>query len=290
MSLDLILAKSIGESEIAVDEKLIASIQAVLDDAACVLRVASLDEQKEAVAAQQSLHAVAGAIEKARKKLKDPVLDLGRRIDAKAKELSKDLVIAQDRIMGLLSDFQAQLVEEARKAEEARQAELRRIEEERLAELRRIAAEEAKRKAEAEAIRRAAEEAAAKADSEAKRQAMLAEAERMAKAAEEASRKEMTAALERAAQAAEAVGGEVTAARADGQRVVERYVGEVFDVHALYRFNPRLVRLEPAMSEINDLLVSKGQEIEKGTYKVPGLRVYRETKSTVTGRRKEIGV
>ena len=140
--------------------------QDVLDDSATIITVTTPVTQKAAVEAARAIASLLKAVETSRKEAKAPVLDLGQRIDATAKEFIKDVLAEEARLKRLLTDYEIEQRRLAMEAERKRQEEerkLRAAEEARLAEIRRR--EEAARRdammAETEAQRIAAERAMA---------------------------------------------------------------------------------------------------------------------------------
>lgn len=164
-----------------------ARLEQVLSESALVGLVVDAETNETANRSLMNITGLAVEIEKARQKVKQPVLELGRAIDAEAKRLSEVLLTEKNRLARASADWQTEQLERVRAQERARQAELDRIQREKEAEEARIRAEEqrkideANRKAreEAEALRKAQEA------EEAERRRFAAEVAR--KAAEEAS-------------------------------------------------------------------------------------------------------
>ena len=272
--------------------------QVALNGCALIGAVKNAEQQQEAVNAVREVKAVLLAVERARKQVKEPLLEACRMIDGTATTFKEELLAEELRINTELGNYQQEIVAEARRQEQKRQEELRRIEEERLAEQRRIAeearkAEEARlaviRKAEEAAAaerKRISEEAAAaksKADKarlekerivfEAKQRAE-AEARELQRLKDEAARKvEQDRQDALARQAVEAVGPAVAPQKAKGQVVKPVWTFEVVDIWLLARTNPGLVRIEANTSEIN-------QVIAAGVRDIKGLRIVEVVKST----------
>lgn len=243
-----------------------------LADARGILTVTS---DMDAVLAGDSLTTIKGllkACETGRKAIKEPVLELGRKIDATAAEYAAELVAESDRLSRLVSAHVEKKRREAEEIERKRQAELRRIEEERLA-----AEREAKRKADEEAARLAREAQAAidaaKNAEEAERikqraveaaERAKAEQERAAIAAEEAAK----------ARAAQVMNAPVKAApKIAGVSVRPVWKFEVTDIRALYAARPDLVLLTPMVRDIN-AAIADGVEI-------PGIKAWQESEARV---------
>lgn len=153
-------------------------------------------------------------IEADRSTVKAPVLDLGRKIDALAKEIVADLTVEIGRVSRVLGDYQ---IAEKRKAEAAE----------------RLARDEARR-IQAEAEQKAREAAkAANSDTEA-----LAAASEI-----------MDTAAAKIVETRKAIVSTV-APKAAGTAVREDVCFEVTDIVALYAARPELVNLEPNGSAI----------------------------------------
>src|SRR6185436_3397389 len=78
-----------------------------LEQSALVGRVDNAAQQEVAVAAQLALDNVMRATEKARKTIKAPVIELGRKIDAQAESFVQELQDERSRVTKLLAYFQA---------------------------------------------------------------------------------------------------------------------------------------------------------------------------------------
>jgi hypothetical protein len=238
----------------------------VNDDASC----AAGAHQVKQLAAMRSM------VEKSRKAIKEPVLRVGKDIDAKAAEFLAELESEEGRIKHLIGEY-------AREVENKRQAAER--------ERQRLAAEEFRRQQEAErqrvaedakvrAAEQAAEAARAKAEAamwedgdDAKEQAAAA-AEAKRKADEEAAAQQ---AAEEARREADRVAAEesrrveaAAAAKTSGVKMVPDY--EVTDIHALYAHNVGLVTLTERRAQIIEAI--KLQTIGETLPTIPGLRVF----------------
>lgn len=267
---NLILVSGVPGVSVTIGSQAYTDRQTALDDARMVRAVTDQFGQGSAVDALRAVKTLIAETEKARKAVKAPVLDLGKRIDTLAAEFTGELEREAARLSGLLTGYELEqrriAAEEQRKRDEAEhkaREESARIERERQeAEARaRREAEEAERKAreagDAEA-RKAAAEARAKADAEAARVA----AER-AKAEADA---RIAAAL--AAQNAPVV------ERAQGQVVSDRWTFDVVDVRALAAACPDLVTITPKRADILAL-------IRSGTREIAGLTIRKETSVSV---------
>lgn len=209
--------------------------------------VTSIANEFDAEVAGTVLVEVAGLLkecEKARKAIKQPVLDISRAIDSTAEAYSSDLQKHSDRIRNLLGAYRAKIEEEQRAIERKRQEELARIERERIA-----AEAEAKRKAE-DALKAAttpeqAESAVVTAEAEAKRVGSVA--------------------VEQAA----IVPVVPRVAPIFGVSIKSVWVFELLDVNELHKNNPQFVTLIPKAREIN-------AAISAGASNIPGLRIWEE--------------
>lgn len=243
----------------------------ILVEAAAVIGVRDNAQAGIAQGVIKMLASFRVAVEKSRKLVKEPVIEVGRLIDEKARTFSEDIQAEESRITRLVSDFAAEQ-ERKRREEEAR---LRREAEE----ARRKAEDEerARLKAEREARealerQRIAEEAAAKAkDGEARAKA---EAERLRAEGEaaEAIRKQEEAewseieARQRAEE--QAVATPVVLAPKGTKPVLDF---DVVDLHALYKAHPGLVVLSPSRAAI--LTELKRQQDAGEEPALPGVNV-----------------
>lgn len=116
-----------GFAEMAVEIK-----EQALQKAALIGVIGNVQQQKSAVEAQGALKDVINAIEKARKTVKQPVLDYGRAIDDAAKKFIQELEVEHGRISHLIAE--RELAERRRVAaeQEAQRKELARLEREKL--------------------------------------------------------------------------------------------------------------------------------------------------------------
>jgi hypothetical protein len=77
-----------------------------LESSALISKVESADDNKRAVAAQQKLLTLCRAVEKARKAVKEPVLNLGRTIDMRADSFIAEVKDEGMRLAKVINDFQ----------------------------------------------------------------------------------------------------------------------------------------------------------------------------------------
>ncbi len=223
--------------------------QDVLDDSATIITVTTPVTQKAAVEAARAIASLLKAVETSRKEAKAPVLDLGQRIDATAKEFIKDVLAEEARLKRLLTDYEIEQRRLAMEAERKRQEEerkLRAAEEARLAEIRRR------------------EEAA-------RRDAMMAETEAQRIAAERA---QAAAVAERvAAAAARTVVAPVPIqpVKAAGTIVRDEWNFEVTDLAAFAAAHPELVEITVKRAAVL-------QKIRAGCRQLAHTRIFEETK------------
>lgn len=234
--------------------------------------VASEETNRQAVEALKGIQTVLKLAEETRTRVKAPVLDLARAIDARAKEYIRDLDVEFRRLSSACADWQTAQLERVRAQERARAEELARIEREKAEALRKIEEEE-RRKGE-EARRRAAAEAAA-ARNEAERQAAeeRAKKEAVRMAAEAEAR--LKAEEERRAQEQMALAPTPAPIRAEGQISKPVWLWEVTDIWTLARTQPGLVEITPRRQQINEVIVSLASA---GPPKIAGLRIWEEMK------------
>ena len=100
----------------AVSAEAIRQKDAILADCALIGKVANADQNTTAVKAMQSLQGLSNALERDRKKLKEPLLDAGRQLDNAVNTVRTELDRERGRIECLVKDFA--LVEQRRAAEE----------------------------------------------------------------------------------------------------------------------------------------------------------------------------
>lgn len=230
-------------------------------------------EQAQAVNAQRDIALLLKEIEKARVSAKQPALDFGRLVDARAKELIKELEPEQMRIAKAVGNYQQRELEKVREAQrraDAERAELERKQREaEEAERKRVWEDERKRLAE---IRKAELEANAE-----KVRAMLEAAEAARKKAEE----EAKIRAERAAQELAQVKVVEAPVKAEGQSVRKEIRIEITDIWTLAKMHPGLVKIEPRNAEIKEMI--------RLGHKVAGVRSWEETVSSVrVGKQQQV--
>jgi hypothetical protein len=200
-----------------------------------VAAVENTDDQAIAHAALKRLAEFRNLLEKSRTEVKAPVLRIGKDIDSKAAEFSKETDAEERRIKGLLSCFAVKQDAERR----AREAEARKVKEE--ADRQRRIADEAQRKA-------AAEDASLKEAATATKQAVAAEA------------------------AAEVAEVKAVAILAEAPAPVKMQLDyTVTDIAALYAARPGLVELTPKRREI--LAALESGRAADADFNLPGLTI-----------------
>lgn len=254
----------------------------LLKDAARIIAITDAAADSAADIQLKKLAAMRIEVEKSRVKVKEPALQFGKMVDAKAKEFVADITTEENRLKAERGTYaQAVLAERNRiikEQEEKRMAEEKARREEEAKEAARIEAAriEAERKeAEAaEAARRKAEEDAFNAttpEEEAAAEKAAAEAKRKADEAArlEAERKE-AARLEAEKKAAEVSVPTFIPEAPKGVKMVADY--EITDIDALYRHNAGLVTLTERRKEILDA-IARGM-IGNEPPQIPGLRTF----------------
>lgn len=218
MSEALLITPALGSAVVTAADTARVTRDELLHAAALVTTVGDRIDADDATAVLKKLKDFSREIEAQRMTAKAPALDIGRKIDA----LAKDIVAAVDaeagRISRVLGAFEA---EERRKAEEARRAAD--------AEAARIAAEALRKSA---AVRREAGDTLS--------------GERAADSVVEQAQQQIIAVKQAAANAAPL--------RTTGTQVREDICFEVTDIRELYADSPHLVKLEPNGTAIRAIL------------------------------------
>lgn len=213
----------------------------LVERAAAIERVAGESSQQAAINLLNELQDLINATEKQRKEVKDPFLKAGKRIDEAAKTFIDQIEEQKSRLKGLCSDFQRAVLEKQRQAEAER--------------LRLLREEEARRKQ--------AEEELAK-----------AQAVGDTAAVQQAEEKILTADMN----AVGIVTAPIAAApKAEGMKVVERWVTVVQDPAALYKTFPEFLTLTPKMREINAAVTNMATMQPDQPPSLPGCIITKET-------------
>ncbi len=264
---------------VAFSQEALALKERALEVGALIGRVTDAMEQTAAVEAQTELQKILSLAEKARKAVKAPVIDYGRKIDAATESFTDDLRAEMLRISRLVADYQQLEAARVRAAELARLAEARKLEEDRRAAeqaaFREAEIQRSKLEAEATVLARALAEAK-NAEDRTRCEAARLELERQQALALAASHEQLDAINDAHCRA---VADLPVAApvRAEGQRVREEWAIVVTDIWLLAKAHPICVKIEPRLSEIKSLL-------EAGV-KVSGVTAKREIKAGVTASR-----
>jgi hypothetical protein len=234
--------------------------------AGTVQTVMNADQAAHASALLTEMKGFTRLIEESRKEVKAPVLEVERKIDQLATDLTEQLEAECARVSKLVGTY---LTEQKRIAEEAQ----RRAWEE---EQRIIREAEAKRQADEADQRKRFEEltqAAAKARSEKKAAEYELEKRLSQVRADEAARRHDEETASRIVSTRTAA--VLTPPKTAGIATRRAIKFEVTDIHALYAARPELVKLEPATVVINAVIRGKL------TVSIPGLRVWEESTAIV---------
>lgn len=240
--------------------------------AAAVTAVSDTKTQAAAVNVLKDLQAIAKSVESSRAAVKAPVLEIGRKIDALARDFVVGLESEADRIKRLVASYQTEQERIRQAAERARLEELQRLEREAAA----VKAKEEAAKAEAarlEAEKQKAWEAEFTAETDKQiEDAVGAQAALLAREAEADRQRQEQAAKAAALEAQQkAVASAVipTAHKPSGMSVQEKWRFEVINLAVLFQHDSSLVRMEANASAINERL-------RLGVREIPGLRIWSE--------------
>lgn len=222
-----------------------------------------------------SLAEIARSVERSRVAVKNPVLELGRKIDSVAKDFLTEVVTEHSRLDKLITvyrDKQRKNTEEQLRLQNERLAQIEREKREaEAAEVKRLAdianAETARKQAELDAQTAFTPKEAVDAAAEANR--AVEEHNRLV--AEGEAQKQRQADL---AKQQQAVQRQVIVAPQKVAGLTERKVWkfEVMDIHAVYANTPGLCRLEINASAVNE-------QIRTGLRECIGMRIYQETQN-----------
>lgn len=258
--------------QLAVAPSWSAVILAALETSALIGTVKDQSTQEGAVIALREIKTVLRSIEDSRAEVKGPVWELGKQIDAKAKQVSSDLVGEATRLTELISAFQREQREQREAIERERLVEVQRIESERLEKIsianQVLQAQEEARQKELRAIELSALVASAAEQAGLQRQRELIERERQLHESEAAIRLRTEANDRIAAQAYLDAMKAAPVVVADGMSVKPSFDFEVTNIHDFYRSHPGNVKMEVRLAETLDLINRLGMRT------VPGLRVF----------------
>lgn len=218
MSSALVITPNLGDAQVTAANAARAERDELLKLSSAVTSVIDRLDADHATNVLRDLTAFSKRIEAARTEAKAPALDIGRRIDALAKELAHAVTTEAARVSRIVGAFEA---------EERRKAELVRYEAEREAS-------------------RLAKEAEAKANQARRQAGNELDGDRAADAIREQAVEQIVAVRQAAAVA--------VAPKQAGTAVREDVVFEVTDIRALYAAYPELVNLEPNGTAIRAIL------------------------------------
>lgn len=209
------------------------------------------DNLQAVISTGGQIKAILKMVENERKRVKDPVLNLGRAIDAAASNFTDSLKKESNRLDTLAGVYAAKKREEeraeaARKAEEARNAEDERL----------------KAIKEAEEAKRIAEKSLANAGDESDKE----KAEIALMEAEIAQEEAFSQPVE--------VPEEVQKTGIRGASIRPKYDVELLDIKALYEAYPQAVEMTMKKSVVNDL-------ISKGITDIPGVKLTEQVKVNI---------
>jgi hypothetical protein len=248
--------------------------QNALDRAGLVRVVKNEATNQAAVDALREIMAILKTVESERNRLKKPLWEAGKHLDAMAAYFGEDLKREKDRLDRITSDYQSILQEQRNEAARKQQEELRRIQEELAAKQREA---EAKAAEEARIAREAVEKSMREAKNEEQRRKAAADAVIALQEAEKREQQRMEQDEALATQQREMALASNGPAKAEGQTVSERWEFEVTDIHKLYRSNPNCVELTERKSSIREL-------INLGVTNIPGVRCWKGVRAGVTTR------
>jgi hypothetical protein len=216
-----------------------------------IMAVADAEENDAAIGAIKAIAAVEKELEEARKSVKAPLLDLGRKLDGACERFKAELTREKTRLSRMAGDF-AQL-EDARSRAAAEKV---RLVEEQIARdrLRQQIEAEDRAAQESKRIDRERLEAIAAAKSHDDLDAAQAVADQKQRELSEAELTRRRRLDEEATQRLADLTTVAAPARADGQINRIEWDVVVSDVHALYRANPGCVKLTPIMTTIKEAL------------------------------------
>lgn len=233
--------------EVSIDPKAIASRDALVAESKAIARVDTDLALELAASILKELRGLTNSAEESRRDIKEPVLKLGKAIDAAAREYSTPVDVEIVRVSRLVGDYTEAQRRAAAEVERKRQVEIDRIERERVE-----AENVARRLAEQEAMN-------AKTAEEAQAAAVRAEQERQRIATEAAKETARTV-----------LAPAIVPLKAQGVSVGRAWKFEVTDINELHRARPDLVDVTPATARINAAI--------KGGTRIAGLKVWVETK------------
>lgn len=274
----------VGQTSVATNPAFIQRRDDLLEQASSITAIADDFTEAEAVEVIRGLKAIGSEVEKSRKAIKRPFIDLNALIETTANVVREDVDRAVTRIQPLLDNRAREKYLAAQKAERERQEAIAKAERERAAA---VKAQEEARLAK-EAAERAAIAAREKAERDAKEAAKLAEMALAPAQAEEdkpfepivmpapepvstpvivpptpQETRALSKEVQRTVQAEIEVKATkpVEATTAVGTKVQEKWEGTVIDAAALYAARPDFVGLVPKLMEIRKFVDGGGREL-----------------------------
>lgn len=244
--------RNVGSVEITIAPDAFSERDEAIGNAGWIARVENHLQAGAATHALKTLKAITKTVEASRTAIKAPVLDLGKRIDATAKQFLADVEVEITRLTGLLTQYEVEQRRIAADAERKRQEEERRRQ-----------AEDSARMAEITRQQQAAARAELLANTERERAA--AEAQRIA--AESAAAIELAAAAARQAN----LPAVVEPPKVAGTVVREEWNFEVLDLKAFAQAHPDLVEITVRRADVL-------KAIRAGCRQLAHARIYTETK------------
>lgn len=257
---EVVLVRDMALDAIQLTPDALQAKEQALEASALIGRVTNDNEELQAHEAQRSLDSLARYCEKSRKMVKEPVLELGRKIDKAAKDFATELEEEAKRISALVGGYAALKEAKRMAAEAAARLEQERIQRERFAEEQRLAREaaEAQRKLDDEAA------ALAKKARESMDAAEVAKLEQERIELEKVKAQAQADTLQKFDDLAEKASRDVAAvvvapvAKLEGQVIRTDWEITVTDVWALSRAHPGCVKIEPRLTEIKSILNAGG--------------------------------
>ena len=248
MNKDLIILHGVKEVTLDLTAEAHLLKSAALKESQKIVAVNDSESQQVAVTTLSNLKGILKKLESSRTEIKAPVLELGKRIDSKAKEFAQELTAEESRLHNMIQAHYRAEKEKAdsdrRMAEAMERKRKEKAEEEALA----IEMERRRREQEANNAKTAAEYERNKAESE----RLATEAEKVRAAAESAPKPEVEA-----------------PAKAEKMTVRTVWKHRVLNLAALYQARPELVRMEANTNAIN-------AAIRGGDTQIAGLEIWEE--------------
>ena len=280
----LAISPEVGQIQISVPAIALRHKQEILQRAAEVTVVDSVESQTLAIECAAVQKGLVKELEKQRKALKQPFIDIGKAIDASAEKFRTDLDADIARLEKLISDFQRK---------EREKVEAQRQEQERIRQAAEQAVErERNRLEEIERQKSAAGIASAVARKKAVREKALAEYARLEQESE-AAQLALSEAQGDVEQLANTTVTRLIPAASEGAAIRQEFDFEVTDIEAFYAWDLERRRTVKAQSG-RDLPSYVKMEIKRADFKgligilpkdqqadIPGIRIFETTKAAV---------